>query len=338
VRECGLRLAFAAQEVELYGGATLLDSGGERIRISGVQHCSSPWSCPSCAEQISKLRCQILEAIVDAHTARGGSVNLATFTIRHAHGQPLRQLAAAVAKSFRWLLSGRAWEDFRRDYAIVGHIRSLEVTHGPNGWHPHIHTLFLSSSRWTDAELQRGLEQLYARWSRCVERAGMVSLPSRERGVDIRRMEGPTRGSYIAKMGLAVELTKSQIKRGRGIGYRTPWQILADCARGDALAMKLWTEYCEGMKGRKALTWSKGLRDQYARQIAEAEQRADERPLKNERLIARVSRKDWIELVVPNPDLYDRLCEVALAEGAEGVQRVLQEARDARDGLPTLPF
>lgn len=341
VRECGLRAAFGAfgaSDIDLMAGVSMLDSGGERIRVVGVQHCRSPWACPRCAEQISKARCRILEAIVDGHTGGGGSVTLATFTIRHAHGQQLRALAASVAKAYRFLLAGRAWRDFQRDYAIIGHVRSLEVTHGPNGWHPHIHALFLSSRRWTDGELDAALETLYRRWSSCVERAGMVALPSRERGVDIRRMEGPTRGSYIAKMGLAVELTRSQVKSGRGEGYRTPWQILADAARGDAMAIKLWVEYCQGMKGRKALTWSRGLRERYAQQIKEAEMRDDERPLQNERHVATISRADWNKYVVPNPDFYDELMQVALSEGAEGVERLLQRARDQEAGLDPLPF
>lgn len=341
IRECGTRPAFGAfgaNDIELWGGVSLLDSGGERIRVVGVQHCNSPWACPRCAEQISKARCRILEAIVDGHVVGRGSVTLATFTIRHAHGQRLRELAASVAKAYRFLLAGRAWKDFQRDYAITGHVRSLEVTHGPNGWHPHIHSLFLSSRRWTDDELAAALEKLYARWTSCVERAGMVALPSRERGVDIRRMEGPTRGNYIAKMGLAVELTRSQVKQGRGEGYRTPWQILADAARGDALAMKLWVEYCEGMKGRKALTWSRGLRDTYSQQIKEAEMRDDERPLQNERLIARISRADWNQYVVPDPDFYDEIIKAALSEGADGVARLIQERKDREAGLKPLPF
>ena len=45
--------------------------------------------------------------------------------------------------AFRNLRSGRAWQQIRDEYMVVGAIRSTEFTHGDNGWHPHFHELLL---------------------------------------------------------------------------------------------------------------------------------------------------------------------------------------------------
>jgi hypothetical protein len=73
-------------------------------------------------------------------------------------------------------------------------------------------------------------------------------------------------GDYFAKSvyspeSAAWEAASSSTKKGRK-GSRTPWQLL-DSARttGDMDDLDLWNEYEVATKGKRALTFSRGLRD-----------------------------------------------------------------------------
>ena len=68
-------------------------------------------------------------------------------------------------------------------------------------------------------------------------------------------------GSYISK--IHFELTRSDLKTGRGKS-RTPWQIGLDAQEtGDAQDTARWCEYVEVTHRRRAVSVSKALRDAY---------------------------------------------------------------------------
>jgi len=48
-----------------------------------------------------------------------------------------------IRNAWRRTTTGRAGKDFRKLLGIKGTIRALEVTHGQNGFHPHLHVLLL---------------------------------------------------------------------------------------------------------------------------------------------------------------------------------------------------
>ncbi|MCC7073755.1 MAG: protein rep [Deltaproteobacteria bacterium] len=100
---------------------------------------------------------------------------------------------------------------------------------------------------------------LVARWRRACRAEGLP-MPSLADGVDVR--DGTHAGAYVAKLGLAWELGSPRTKLARASSSRTPAAILADSAR-DGTSRALWREWVAGMKGARALCWSRGLRDAY---------------------------------------------------------------------------
>ncbi len=70
-------------------------------------------------------------------------------------------------------------------------------------------------------------------------------------------------GGYLTKVeggwGAGLELARSDLKRGRR-GGRSPFELLAEAAEGDVLALMLWLEYERATKGKRAISWTRGLR------------------------------------------------------------------------------
>jgi hypothetical protein len=254
VAACGRKRI--ALEVEVVRTTVTRDAGDtcQHAYFRGVQRCGSVWECPVCALRIRANRAGELKSAVEAWGP--DAVAMLSLTVRHGLGDDLRAVRQGVANSFRRLINGQPWKRFCSKFGLQHHVRSIEVTHGAHGWHPHLHVLFFLEVKLTEDEQTEASAWLQERWARCVRRALGADFVPNEHGVDLRESK---RADYLAKFSL--ELTDPGTKRARGKN-RTPLQIAASAATGKRQADEtLWVAYCSGMRGAKMLTWSRGLRE-----------------------------------------------------------------------------
>jgi len=218
-------------------------------RISGVLSCGSVWACPICAQRICSHRADELRSAIEYW--KKGSVSMLTLTVRHALGHDLRKVRRGVAGAWRRVWQGRKAKRLRELFHVKHHVRALEVTHGVNGWHPHLHVLVFGSAE----PEPEALEYLQGLWIAAVEaELGDEHAPDWTHGVVLTKASG---AAYLQKMGL--EISHSFTKTA-GHHSRTPWEIAQDAAAGDDASAQLWRYYCRSMKGARQLTWSRGMR------------------------------------------------------------------------------
>jgi hypothetical protein len=254
IAACGRkRIAF---EVEVVRRLVARRGGGtsQHAHYRGLLRCGSVWECPVCGRQIRAARAEELKFAVEAWGA--SNVAMLSLTVRHGLGDDLREVRRGLADGFRGLINGKPWKKFRAKFGIEHQVRAVEVTRGAHGWHPHLHVLFFLEVPLTREAQRAASLWLRERWMQCVRRALGSEFVPNEHGVDLR---GVWRPEYLAK--LSFELTDPGTKRGRRKG-RTPFQIATSAASGNCPADEsLWVAYCEGMRGAKMLTWSRGLRE-----------------------------------------------------------------------------
>ena len=291
-----------------------------KCSYSGVETCSSVWRCPVCASKISERRRQELSTAVDNWKAKGGEIWLMTLTTPHSITDNLKQLLLKQSKAITKLKSHRKYAvDFRSDFGLFGSVRSVEVTHSfANGWHPHFHQLLF---------LERGKSLFKARklilklWQSSCSRAGL-DIPN-HRGLDIR--SGDFASDYVSKWGLDFEIAKSNSKIGKKKTSRTPFQILNDYKNNnDDISAFLFREYAEAFKGKRQLSYSRGLKD--ALNIVEK----SDIELNNEETaqcfeLLKIHRSDWNLIIHHNLSGY----VLSLAE-LRGSPSVLDLIRDLR--------
>ncbi len=224
----------------------------------GVVSCNSRSGCEHCGPRLLARDAELVNALVEDHGY--DRTLMATFTVRHHRGMPLRPMRRGVANAFRRMLSHRDWRTCEA-LAHVEIVRALEVTDGASGWHPHLHVLLLLEAALSD-EAKGQLEAMLARlWRDCVVREmGAVHRPTLAHGVDVSRCQ---RADYLAKLGLEIA-DAGQAKRARNVKGRTYWQLSREwIARGkhcdDAQADRI-REYIDGMHGAKVVTWGPGLK------------------------------------------------------------------------------
>jgi hypothetical protein len=243
---CGFRISEAIQVCRTaQGGAYYV----------GVKTCGSLWTCPVCAAKIAEGRRADLERLLDGHHERAGAAYMLTLTIPHGRFDRLAALRQAVAGAWRKVQAGAGWKHIKAACAMVGTVRALEVTHGANGWHPHLHILLLTSAPLArPGDLHRAI---YERWAAQVKK--ITGTDCSFNASDMRRA---TVADYVAKWGVDAEIARAATKISKK-GGRSPWQLLADAGAGCQASADLFREYADAMHGARHLTWSRGLKAEY---------------------------------------------------------------------------
>lgn len=239
------------------------------VHGAGTESCSSIWACPVCAAKIRNTRAEEISAGLSNHIAAGGGALLVTLTLPHQAADKLAKTVGLVSSGFRAINAGRAYKEDHDTYGILGHIRAFEVTHGQNGWHPHLHVIVAlakPSTRDSAAALESRWQARWDRW--LVGRGWPASVVGIGVRVDRVRRDAEATGAYLAKLqegdkldrSVGNEVARADLKGGRR-GSRVPFEILADFGSdGRAEDLDLWQEFQIATKGRSAIRWSRGLR------------------------------------------------------------------------------
>lgn len=228
--------------------------------FTGLQTCGSVWACPVCAAKIQeKRRIEVAKAVSYAY-ANDLQPVLVTLTFPHKFADSLKDLLKAQADALARLRKGKQWDKFKAEINFSGLIRSLELTFGANGWHPHTHELWFVGKD-VDPELIK--EEVVDRWWSACTRAGLVTdddLHSFYRhAVDVKG--NCSASDYLAKQdsskhwGVDREVAKASSKQGKASGLH-PFAFLTEENRNPSR----WLEYTQAIKGKSQLFWSHGLK------------------------------------------------------------------------------
>jgi hypothetical protein len=237
-----------------------------RARYRNLQTCGSVWVCPVCALIVAERRAEEIRLGLAALTAAGGSAAFATFTVSHGRGDSLERVLEGFLVAFRHLTGKPSYARLRKRSGVVGFVRVLEVTHGRNGWHPHVHVLFCFDRVLTEAEVTAFADALYPLWESACAREGLVM--SRQYGLHVVPAYG-TVEAYLAKFGrspkwdISREMTKGHVKSGRSVAgsvQLTPMQLLEAAHAGDDRCGWLFAEFAARFNGKAQIYWSPGLR------------------------------------------------------------------------------
>jgi hypothetical protein len=234
-----------------------------KASFGNIVSCHSVWACPVCAHSITEQRRVELSTAMALHAVKGGHCELMTLTFPHERHMPLKDLNKKFSEALSKFWSYRRVKNLLKAVGSIGSVRASEVTHGVNGWHPHVHVLIFVNCE-EDLALH-ALEQCRDLWAKAVFKAGLGQI--NEHGFDVRG--GDAAAEYVAKYGhepketgwtAAHELTKAPVKQARADTSRSPFDLLRDSETDDKAGM-LFIEYVTAFKGKRQLYWSPGLRE-----------------------------------------------------------------------------
>lgn len=231
--------------------------------------CGSVWTCPVCTALIQERRRQEIEQAVEWAYASELQPMLVTLTFPHKNWHKLVDLLKQQAAALKNLRAGAPWTRWKTRAGYRGLIRSLELTHGANGWHPHTHELWFVGAHVKAADARA---QILARWEAACAAAGLLDLADeaqlkafRAHAVDVKGWCSAS--DYLAKQddsrhwGVDREVAKASSKAGKKSGVH-PFGLLALAREGDARAAALYVEYADTMRTTRTRQhyWSPGLK------------------------------------------------------------------------------
>jgi hypothetical protein len=231
---------------------------------SGLTACGSVWACPVCSAKVQQTRRDEIAHLIAWAKANGKQAVMVTFTHPHKLSDSLESQLSSQSDALRRFRSGKAWQKFKDRVGFIGMVRTLEVTYGRNGWHPHTHELWIVDSAVQPADVKIFVQN---RWLSACQKAGLV--PS---GKEMDFLFHSTdfhfdadSSDYFAKQdddsnwSIAEEMTLSSMKTGGKTVH--PFALLQWASEGDRRAAALFLEYMQGMHGKRQVYWSQGLKD-----------------------------------------------------------------------------
>ena len=315
------------------GGGVAVRSRGGLAGYAGLATCGSVWADPVCNSKVMARRAVEIGAAVATWQAQGGAVAFATLTMRHTKGQALPALWDALSGAWGKVTSGSQWIKDKRRYGVAGWLRVVEVTHGVNGWHVHVHCVLFLEGKQTDRLVKQLHARMVARWSRrLVDLGFMAPLAVGQEAHLVKDAGDNDLARYLTKATdsarrIGLEVTQTQSKTLRGAHKtRSPWELLDDVENlGLAESLGLWHEWERGSKGRKQMTWSKGMRDLVGLVVEKSDEdvAAEEHGSGADDLVL-IDAAGWKRLTAVPVDLA-RLLVVTEATGLRGLRVFLDE-------------
>jgi len=287
----------------------------ESASYSGLQVCSSVWTCPVCSAKISERRRKEVHSAIKQHEENGGEVILCTLTVKHSLDDELKSLLKGQKKALSRFTGTNRTRKILKAAGHIGSIRAFELTYSDNAaWHPHHHVLLFLDAGVDKKQLE---EDLFDQWKNAC-RLAKLKEPNREHGL---RIDGGSKASnYIAKWGLDYEITKGISKKSNK--GRSPFDLLKDFSKGDKQAGALFIEYAGAVKGSAQLFWSRGLKDLF--NIEELNDKELEGKDEDDaELVGRLEVFEW-KLIVKN-NLRCTVLEIAEEVGWSGIRQLLDE-------------
>lgn len=274
----------------------------------GFECCGSIWGCPLCAPKITERRRVEVEAAIERAKELGYTVMLATFTIPHGLGDDLKAIREQLRKAWLHQTNGRAGKKMRKMIGLVEYLRVIEVTLGPNGWHPHFHVLLILDTTWSPEVVRR---LWYPVWLESCRKVGLGD-PSEAHGVHVD--DGERAARYVTKWGMDSEMTKGHLKKGKK--SVNPWDLLRVHTFGlDGIAPELrevveslgidkdkagalWLVFFYAFKGARQLHPSKGFRKLLGLGEEKTDQQlAEEEMDKEAALLATLTHEQRLDLI-----------------------------------------
>ncbi len=328
LRECG-RKVLGPKALVTYDAST--GKAGTR----GVATCGRALVCAMCGAKIREERRRHLLELVAAAQADGVGVYFLTLTMRHHRGMSLESSLGVIRSAWQELASGKAWQSRKEKFGL-GMVGVIEITDNAdgNGWHPHLHLCIFQScppvhrengewarkyddrpEKWSAYEEAAFVAWFRQRWLAVIVKAGMPpALPqfafdwreaygaedARLLSVYLSKDQGAALVAAGMRAGkLSAEMLRGDLKTKRRSEHATRpvFELLADAARGDAVAWQRWWEYESAVRGLRYWRVSHHL----ATSLGVAEDtRADKEIIEDKDargiVVIRVHRRDWWRL------------------------------------------
>lgn len=312
--------------------------------VKGAYRCGGIWECPICSlAYLSRRRDEMASAMTTALN-RGLNLYFLTLTVSHKPGDRLADLRKSFGRARRLFMNRKAVTELRKSSSTFHRIRSIEVTHGSNGWHYHSHEVII-----TDQKISpRMQERMTAAWMNAAKDSGLSA--SLEHGISIEPVRSVEQiSTYVANLTAdyqgkaspidvnaprANDAAAEMIAIGKSAknGNLTILQLLERARVEGGRWADLWAEFRTAMSGVGRIVFSRGLADDLGTEIMIDEEAAIQEEEATSHLLD-IDAFDWncVGRCHRTWEIFDEAerLDVAEAERKEGIRLIVAECVEA---------
>ncbi len=242
-------------------GQVYLGKTGNQAHFIKLATCGSVWACSVCSAKVLAARTNEVSLAIESWEKRGGQLVFETLTIAHSKSDSLKKVWRAVSRAFT-AINGGTYSIKNKSFGQVGYLKVVEVTHGRNGWHVHLHVLRFIERPLDTSQLNEWSSVIFNKWSSSLKGQGFRSPTAHNHKFDLvlhsRGLERYLFKSFDNSGFLEGEVNSGNlIQGGKGV-----WALL-DGAIGSPTSKErvLWHEWEAGSHGKRQVSWSQGLRE-----------------------------------------------------------------------------
>jgi hypothetical protein len=205
--------------------------------------------CPRCANSNGPKKKAEIRRAVENWLSQKGMVLMVTFTASFGK-MTLSQSMVALQSAYTWLHDGEFYTKLRKDFFIIGEIKSTEITFNPFSslFNPHNHTHLFLERKLKRSDVDKLEEILLERWQLALDGTGGTA-----NGFGVKVTTGrPFEAGYLSK----------GVYFAHDPDRKTIWNLLETFAdTGDMEMGGYFIEYAHATYRKPMLLWSKGLKD-----------------------------------------------------------------------------
>jgi hypothetical protein len=260
--------------------------------ITGTALCKEIWRCPTCSMKLLKGRASEILELTKAHQKQGYKLGFVTLTVQHTTKNTLKQTLDKLLNNYRKFQRNQYFRSLKNS-TLLGQVKSLEITiTKQNGYHPHLHIIYFYKTK-DHTIIEPIQKKLISNWALYTN--GSVNAQDQQIVYTDKDIT-----DYITKWDAIQELTNDFNKTSKGI---KPFQLLtiitkkhhyfANETLEDSLKItrSIWLEYVEFTKGKRRITTSRKLNQEY-----KVEEKTDEQILSEKQeseKITSFSQSSW---------------------------------------------
>ena len=202
-----LKAGISSKEVRL------IKTHKGHVSKKGLVSCGLLWQCSVCRQRILREKRTLLKQV----TNRSNTNNvMVTLTMPHKKGDDLIQMMKTLRQGWNSFRNDRQFKHLQQRLGFQWGVCATEVTHGKNGFHPHLHILlgYLEDPSTALDEMKNLIQTLWTRVCRAFRNTSVITN-STVHSTSVTILENGEE-EYVVKWSCVDEMTdSSQIKKGK---------------------------------------------------------------------------------------------------------------------------
>ena len=227
----------------------------KKVHKSGIVRCNLTWACSNCRQIALHEKRQQLRFVTEKSKS---DLIMLTLTMPHSRSDRLVEMMGTLKKAWNRFRNDRQLKEIQSRYGYDWGVSTIEVTHGKNGFHPHLHVLF-GLKDWQSKALESVSVAIQEIWVRVCDafRNNRSIATSNVHATRVTEVKDEF-VEYVAKWSIYNEITdSSQMKKGKN-GNKSIAQIELEATeeyektgRVSRSLFLILREYYEAMTGMK---------------------------------------------------------------------------------------